>query len=90
MALNIIKFKIYVLKPRYKYSFPKFSTTEDEQSGNPINFANDFIKLDSHLAIKAKFILRIDFNVELLRIIACNLQTIFKRQFIYRIIYNMV
>ena len=53
----------------------EFSTTEDEQSGNPINFANDFIKLDSHLAIKAKFILRIDLNVELFRITACNLQT---------------
>ena len=38
-----------------------FSTTEDGQNGNPIDFANDFIKLDSHLAFQAKFYLRIDF-----------------------------
>ena len=37
-----------------------FSTTEDGQSGNPIDFANDFIKLESHLALKTKFIFRID------------------------------
>ena len=50
--------------PAQQYSSQKyktlFSTTEDEQDGNPIHFANDFLKLDSHLTIKAKFILRID------------------------------
>ena len=37
-----------------------FSTTEDGQSGNPIDFDNDFIKLESHLALQTKLIFRID------------------------------
>ena len=39
-----------------------FSTTDDGQDANPFHFANDFIKLNSHLALKAKFILRINFK----------------------------
>ena len=37
-----------------------FSTTEDGQNGNPIDFDNDFIKLESHLALQTKLIFRID------------------------------
>ena len=42
-----------------------FSTTEDGQSGNPIDFDNDFIKLESHLALQTKLIFRIDSIFEL-------------------------
>ena len=33
-----------------------FSTTDDGQNANPIDFPNDFIKLNFHLAVKAKII----------------------------------
>ena len=53
-----------------------FSTTEDGQSGNPIDFDNDFIKLESHLALQTKLIFRKDSIFELITVAYFQLFTV--------------
>jgi len=56
--------KIYgTISLRYGDYESECSTTEDGQNGNPIDFANDFIKLDSHLTIWANLVLVVWFSL---------------------------